>query len=301
MSDSWKIVLPCTRAEAQALAEAGDPFPGFDEPPVIATLEPDEREPDVWRLEAHTEGVPDAATIAAVSALVAGDDRPRIERVVAQDWVTLSQAGLEPIRAGRFFVYTQAHAGTPVPPGAVAFRIDAGRAFGTGHHHTTAGCLDALDALARAGRRFHTVADIGTGTGLLAFAALSLWPGARALATDFDPVSVEVTHANAALNAVPLGDAPGRLATAVADGLDHRLYRARAPFDLVIANILAQPLIDLAPSVASAIAPGGTVLLAGLLAAQEATVVDAYREHGFEPTHRIQRGDWPALVMDAGL
>lgn len=295
--DSWKIVLPCTRAEAEALAAAPDPFPTLDEPPVLNTLEPDERDPEVWLLEAHTEHEPDAATIAAVRALVSGDAAPRVERVPAQDWVTLSQAGLEPIRAGRFMVVTGAHADAGVPAGVTAFRIDAGRAFGTGHHYTTAGCLDTLDALKVRGRHFRAIADVGTGTGLLAFAALRLWPLARALATDIDPVSIEVTLDNAAINHVRLGGRRGRLVAAVADGVDHELYAAFGPFDLVIANILAQPLIELARDIAAITAPGGTVVLAGLLDTQAEAVGAAYRRQGFRAIGRRQRADWPVLEM----
>ncbi len=295
--DSWKIVLPCTRAEAEALAAEPDPFPTLDAPPVLNTLEPDERRPEEWLLEAHVEHEPDAATIDAVRALVAAAPAPRVERVPAQDWVTLSQAGLEPIRAGRFVIVTQAHADARVPPGTTLFRIDAGRAFGTGHHYTTAGCLDTLDALRVRGKRFRAIADVGTGTGLLAFAALKLWPQARALATDIDPVSIEVTLANAAINRVRTGDGRGRLVGAVADGVGHPLYAALGPFDLIIANILAQPLIELARDIAAIVAPGGTVVLAGLLDTQADAVAAAYHRHGFRAAGTRRRGDWPVLEM----
>ena len=132
-----------------------------------------------------------------------------------------------------------------MPPGAIAFEIDAGRAFGTGQHETTTGCLIALDRLKRQGARFANLADIGTGTGLLAFAALRLWPAARAIASDIDPVAIEVAAENAAINRVRArARRAGRLELAVAAGLDHRRLQARAPYDLIIANILAGPLID---------------------------------------------------------
>ena len=193
--------------------------------------------------------------------------------------MTLSQQGLEPIRAGRFFVHTPAHRDA-VPPGSVAFEIDAGRAFGTGQHETTTGCLLALDALKREGASFANLADIGTGTGLLAFAAMRLWPAARAIASDIDPVAIEVTAENAAINRIPLGRARGRLELAVAAGLDHRRLQARAPYDLIIANILAGPLIELAPALAAALAPGGRLILAGLLDHQADRVAAAYRRRG---------------------
>ncbi|HEY0271253.1 MAG TPA: 50S ribosomal protein L11 methyltransferase, partial [Sphingomonas sp.] len=261
-------------------------------------MEPDETRPEVWLIEAYTESRPDAAIIAAVRALApsAGALLPSVERVVAQDWVTLSQAGLEPIRAGRFFVHTAAHADA-IPAEATIFRIEAGRAFGTGHHATTEGCLTMLDRLKTAGRRYRAIADVGTGTGLLAFAAMSLWPRARALATDIDPVSIEVTADNADANNVALGDGHGRLALAVAEGVSHPLYPVMGPFDLVTANILALPLIELAPAIAAVLAPGGSLILAGLLDTQADAVAGAYRRQGLRLAGRITIGDWPTLLM----
>ena len=291
---SWKITLPCTRAEAEALASATDPFPTLDEPPVLNTMEPDESKPEEWLLEAYTEGKPDAATVAAVHALVpsAARRKPKVEKVEEQDWLTLSQAGLEPIRAGRFYVHTSAHADA-IPDDATVFRIEAGRAFGTGHHYTTTGCLMMLDRLRRQGARYSMIADVGTGTGLLAFAAMSLWPRAHAIATDIDPVSIEVTAENAEVNAVDRE----RIALAVAEGVDHPLYRELAPFDLVIANILAQPLIELAPGISATLAPGGTLILAGLLDTQADAVTSAYRREGMRLADTIRLGDWTILML----
>ena len=199
----------------------------------------------------------------------------------------MSQAGLEPIRAGRFFVHTPTHRGA-VPDGAIAFEIDAGLAFGTGQHDTTAGCLAALDRLEVAGKQFANIADIGTGTGLLAFAALALWPEAKAIATDIDPISIDVTADNARDQpASRSAMAPGELLLAVADGMDHEMLAARAPFDLLIANILAGPLIELAPGFAKALAPGGSIVLAGLLDTQAEAVIAAYEAEGMTP-HRTQ-------------
>lgn len=291
---SWKITLPCTRAEAEALASATDPFPTLEEPPVLNTMEPDESKPEEWLLEAYTEGKPDAETVAAVHALIpsAARRKPKVEKVEEQDWLTLSQAGLEPIRAGRFYVHTAAHADA-IPGDATVFRIEAGRAFGTGHHYTTTGCLMMLDRLRRQGARYSMIADVGTGTGLLAFAAMSLWPRAHAIATDIDPVSIEVTAENADVNGINRE----RIALAVAEGVDHPLYRELAPFDLVIANILAQPLIELAPSISATLAPGGTLILAGLLDTQAEAVTAAYRREGMRLADTIRLGDWTILML----
>ena len=142
------------------------------------------------------------------------------------------------------------------------------------------------------------IADVGTGTGLLAFAAMSaVAVSAHALATDIDPVSIAVTADNADANGVALGDGRGRLALAVAEGVDHPLYAVMGPFDLVIANILAVPLIELAPTIADVLAPGGTLILAGLMENQAEAVASAYRRRGLRLAGRITLGAWPTLLM----
>ena len=297
-SDSWKVTLPCTRAEAEALTGDIAAFSALESPPVLMTSEADPAQPDAWRMDAYFEGEPSEADLALLFALApsAKGMSAKAERLADEDWVTLSQAGLEPIRAGRFFVHTPAHRDS-VPPGAIAFEIDAGRAFGTGQHETTTGCLIALDRLRAAGASFTNVADIGTGTGLLAFAAMRLWPAARAIASDIDPVAIEVAADNAAVNEVRIGRARGQIELVVAAGMDHPRLQDRAPFDLLIANILAGPLIDLAPSLAGALAPGGRLILAGLLDHQADAVAAAYRRQGMMAGQRVVRGDWPTLVM----
>ena len=298
MSDSWKVTLPCTKAEAEAVAADISQLVLLETTPVLMTREPDPARPDDWLLEAFYEEAPGPDTPAPLKGLTpsAGDAEPIVERLPEEDWVTLSQAGLEPIQAGRFFVHTPAHRDT-IPADAVPLEIDAGRAFGTGQHETTTGCLLALDRLKTTGATFSNILDLGTGTGLLAFAALKLWPTARVAASDIDPVSIEVTEENAVINRVPLGRARGQVELAVAAGLDHGRLKARAPYDLIIANILAGPLIDLAPSVASALQAGGRLILAGLLDHQSEKVAAAYRRQGLMLSSSIVRGDWPTLVM----
>jgi ribosomal protein L11 methyltransferase len=298
MAESWKVSLPCTRAEADRLKEDIEPLVQLDSPPVLMTSEVDEARPDQWRLDAFFDRQPSASDLDLFVSLVpsARSIQPEIELVADQDWVTLSQQGLEPIRAGRFFVHTPAHR-DQVPQDSIAFEVDAGRAFGTGQHETTTGCLLALDRLKSEGAIFADLADIGTGTGLLAFAALRLWPAARAIASDIDPVAIEVARGNAAINQIPTGRARGQLELVVAAGLDHQRLKARAPFDLIVANILAGPLVDLAPDIAAALCPGGRLILAGLLDHQAERVTEAYRQNGMMPLFSIQRGDWPTLVL----
>jgi ribosomal protein L11 methyltransferase len=292
-AESWKLSLPCTRAEAEALAGDVPEIAGIDPPPVVMTSEPDPARPDAWQLDVYFEGEPDDSAVSIIRALVpsAAAATARPEPIEDADWVTISQAWLEPIRAGRFHVHTAAYADT-VPADAIAFRIEASRAFGTGHHETTTGCLTLLDRLEREGADFANIADIGTGTGLLAFAARALWPDARVLASDIDPISIEVTAENMAVNGVP-ADA---ITLVTCPGVDDPEVRGRR-YDLLIANILAGPLIELAPDFAGVVAPGGSVMLAGLLASQADAVTTAYRAAGFDPADRLDLGEWPTLRL----
>ncbi len=262
------------------------------------TSEIDPARPHEWQLDIYFEDEPTADTIATAMHLVpsAAGAEPEIIKLEDRDWVAVSQKGLEPIHEGRFFVHTPIHSNA-VPADSIAFEIDAGQAFGTGHHETTAGCLALLDRLKASGRRFRNVADIGTGTGLLAFAALALWPRARAIASDIDPVAIDVAGQNAAINDVPLGKAPGMLELVSTAGLVHRRLRTRAPYDLLIANILAGPLINLAPAFGNAVAPRGTLVLAGLLDAQAEAVIAAYRRQRFRLAERLDRGEWAILRL----
>ena len=289
---SWRATIACTRAQAESAPDPDELFPGAS-PPVIVAEEPDESRPNDWLLHAYFEREPDAADLKRLRELGSGE--VQVEQLGEADWVTMSQSGLQPIRAGRFFVHTPMYRSRP--PGTVTFEIDAGLAFGTGQHATTGGCLEALDRLEREGKRFENVADVGTGTGLLAFAALALWPEAKCIATDIDPISIEVARENAAINRVTLGHERGQLLLAVADGMESPLLCARAPFDLVIANILAGPLIELAPDFAKALVPGGSVVLAGLLDAQAEPVAAAYESQGLLLSTR-SFGEWPVLVCE---
>ena len=188
-------------------------------------------------------------------------------------------------------VHTAAHPAAP-PPGGRAFLIDAGRAFGTGHHATTAGCLAMLDGLA--GRRFTNVIDVGTGTGLLAFAARHLWSDATVTATDIDAAAVEVAQVNAAVNAV---DGIGWV---VADGALDPGITAAAPYDLIVANVLAGPLVSMAAELAAIASPGAAIVLAGLLDTQRREVVEAYAACGCALAAADVRGDWTIVRLAAG-
>jgi len=291
MSDIWKLSLPCNRADAERMSGDLPELADLEPMPVIVASEPDAATPDVWLVEAYFDGKPSRDVLRLIAALVpsAREKDPRAKPLPAQDWVTLSQAGVAPLSIGRFHVRTPDY---PPKPGTVDLVIPAGLAFGTGQHATTSGCLGVLDGLKRRGKVFRNVLDLGTGTGLLAFAAARLWPAARLTASDIDPVSIGVVRENAAVNAVR------GLKVVVADGLADRDLVTRAPYDLVIANILAQPLIDMAPWVAASVAPGGTLMLAGLLDTQAAGVTRAYVEQNMRLV-ATGAGEWPVLTLVA--
>jgi len=296
MSTIWKLSAYAQKPIIHAALLAHDEIEEWDPELVIAGREVSEDAPQDWVLEAWYPARPGKAQRAAIAALFGGD-APGIsaQKLPEEDWLAMSQQGAQPIRAGRFHVHTPDFA---ADPGAIDFVIPASQAFGTGQHATTAGCLEMLGQMKARGHVQRRIADIGSGTGLLAFAALALWPGAQATASDIDPVCAEVIANNALLNDIALGPQAGALTMVIAAGMDDPLLRLRGPYDLLIANILAGPLVELAPDFARAISSGGNLLLAGLLAGeQERSVRRAYRRAGLMPRARLQRGDWAILWM----
>ncbi len=294
---SWKLTAFAPRAVIEAALLAHEDALDWDADIVISGSEIAEDRPDDWQLEAWLPRKPGKADKAALAALFPGNVPPlREEKLPEVDWLTTSQLGLEPIHAGSFYVHTPEH-----PPlhqtGVRDYCIPASQAFGTGQHATTAGCLTMLTHMKRQGVVVRNLADIGTGTGLLAFAALHLWPHALATASDIDAVCLSVVDDNAHGNGVAMGAGNGELTMLVADGMDHPLLAARGPYDMIIANILAGPLISLAPDFAQSLLPGGHLLLAGLLETQEAQVRAACRRAGLRLAARMVNGDWSILWL----
>jgi len=240
-----------------------------------------------WRMETICEAKPRAAEVRA--ALRPFGITATIEKVPQRDWVAESQKGLQPIKAGPFFIHG-AHDRDKRPKRGIALEIDAGMAFGTGRHETTMGCLKALLRLKKT-HRFRKPLDIGTGTGILAFAAWHLFD-CPVLAGDNDRDAVRVARENAALNglkkAVRVIPSDGYRAKAIRDG---------APYDLVTANILANPLIALAPDLARNLARNGRAVLSGLLKGQEKDVLAAHRAVGLDLDFRLRLGEWSVLVL----
>lgn len=277
----WKasVTLAKERAgDAAALFEITPPAPQA----VLIDEEPFGRNATVEALYAH---IPDGAFLARLLGA-----EVQVALIPDQDWIKLSQEGLPPVRAGRFFVYG-AHDRGAVPHAVIPLRIEAGLAFGTGHHELTALCLALLSDLAKR-RRFLRMLDLGCGTGVLAIAMARLWK-TRVLAADIDPIAVAVARDNATLN----GEAPFVRALS-ADGLWHPALRGAASFDLVVANILAGPLTKLAPQIAGALAPRGVLVLSGLLRWQEYLVLGFYRPRGLILRERRRDGPWTALLLE---
>ncbi|RVQ69474.1 50S ribosomal protein L11 methyltransferase [Croceicoccus ponticola] len=294
---SWKIVAQGSKNLVQSALVAHEDALDWDYDIVLTGSEIAEDRPDDWVLEAYYPRRPTKADRAALAALFAGSvPELKAEKLPEVDWVTLSQENVKPIRAGRFHVHTPDYPAVD-EVGVKDFVIPASQAFGTGQHETTAGCLAMLTQMKAAGVAVRNYADIGTGTGLLAFGARDLWPRAHGLASDIDAVCVSVVEENAAANRVPLGGGPGELLMTVAAGTDNPLIAARAPYDLLIANILAGPLVELAPDFARAVMPGGHLVLAGLLTTQEEAVRRAHFRAGFRLARRMTNGDWSILWL----
>ena len=247
----------------------------------------------LWRVSAYYEAPLDMPALGKALEIAGFPPGVLTEQPLPDiDWVAESLKGLAPVPAGRFFVHG-AHDRGNVPATAMALEIDAGVAFGTGHHGTTRGCLLALQHIART-RRPRRALDVGCGTGVLAIAAARLWR-IPVIASDLDPLAAATTAANARRNRTTPFVRP-----LAAPGVRHSAIRAHAPYDLVMANILAGPLKRMAGEISATVAPGGYLVLSGLLHHQENMLLAAYRPRGLELTRRIHIEGWSTLVLRKG-
>ena len=230
----------------------------------------------------------------ALAAAGAGIDAPphRWEQLPDTDWVVEARRDIAPIEAGRFFVHASHHP-EPPPAGSVSIQIDASMAFGSGEHASTRGCLKAMHRLLDDAVPA-SVLDMGSGSGILAIATAKACP-ADILAVDNDDHAVETARENAIINGVE-----GRIRTLVSDGFENPAIRDGAPYDWILANILADPLIDMAPALVGHLGPGGKAVLAGFLNEQAAAVAQAYERDGAKVADRIVIDDWETLVVERG-
>ncbi|MHA1524364.1 MAG: 50S ribosomal protein L11 methyltransferase [Alphaproteobacteria bacterium] len=272
---------------------AADAFEEFQAPAPVSVAWFEESA-DIWFLEVLFSALPDRSQIDACLAAALAGQVPAYTLcpLEQRDWVAQSLEGLTPVCAGRFVVHG-AHHRALVRAGAIGIEIEAGQAFGTGHHATTLGCLLALQHVARQARP-RNVLDLGTGTGVLAIAAAKL-ARCPVVATDIDPIATQTARTNVRANQV----AP-QITCLTANGVADRAIRANRPYDLVMANILARPLVKIAPTLALVLARRGAIILSGLLIEQRAEVLNAYRARGYFPVRRFVIGEWATLLLRAG-
>ncbi len=282
-----QLSVSLTKDQAYALVDA---VSERDDLALTASAHENE-ETGEWIFEATCESPPDLEAFSQLAQQVLGGDVTfAVEAIDPEvNWVAKSLEGLAPVIAGGFYVYGS-HSSEQIPEGLTPMKIEAAQAFGTGHHETTTGCLEAIEMILRK-RTPSRMIDIGTGTGVLAI-ALAKRVDARILATDIDPIAVTTTIENANDNGV--GE---QIDTIEATGLDHDDITARAPYDMIVANILAGPLTELAPGMGKIAQTGGTAILSGILNTQADGVIAAYQAAGFELVDHLKRKDWTTLVL----
>ena len=274
------------KSQAEALGEALEALEPA--PTGVGVFEVEDGK-GIWEVGGYFLDAPDDIDLALLSAAF-GAGPFVVSEVPDQDWVAKVRRELPPVEAGRFFVYGS-HDAALLPEGRIGLLIEAAMAFGTGHHGTTLGCLRAYDRLLDDGQRFDNVLDLGCGTAVLAMSAARMG-AAHVLASDIDPVAVEVALANVKANGLV-----GRVSCVESIGFDSPVLRAGAPFDLIFANILKGPLIELAPDMAADLAPGGRAILSGLLVEQADEIVEVYQGQGLALETREDLGEWSALTL----
>ena len=287
---TWLLELETTAKGAPVLMDALDEL-------AITVSSFEIGDGKVWQVAAMFDAMPDHAMLASAIALACaanGLKEPEfvVKPLEARDWLAENRASFKPIRAGRFFIHPTFYEGHP-PAGSLSIALDAATAFGSGSHGTTKGCLKALDRIARR-RRPRRILDMGCGSGILAIAAAMAWKR-PVLAVDIDEEAVRVTATNARRNGV--GD---YVRAAAGPGFAAPVMQRQRKFDLIVANILARPLIAMAPALARALAPGGEVVLSGLLTHQENQVIAAYRAQGLALLRRGRIDNWSTLLLRRG-
>ena len=284
--EHWKVIFTI---EADAASTAENSFD--DIALAVSGFETDEAN-HIWTFDLLFGEKPDMEDIArrlmVLSALHGVPlPKPELHEVMKQDWLAQVARSFPPISIGRFYVHGS-HVKEQAPAGSFDIQVEAGAAFGSGEHGTTSCCLEAIDFLAKK-RAFKNVLDMGCGSGILAIAAAKIWK-CDVLAVDIDLVAVRVTQENIDINKVVV-------AAAVSDGYNSERVKRGAPYDLIISNILARPLVEFAPSLAANLAKDGIAILSGLLATQEKQVLSAHLMQGLKLQKRFLGGEWCTLVL----
>jgi ribosomal protein L11 methyltransferase len=288
-----RLYVSTTEKDAERILDIFTDIFG-EEDYALGTTEVDEKR-DLWEASVYLMAVEEEEVRQRMSdGLAPAFPQALIEREVIPevDWIAKSLEGLKPVRAGRFLVHGS-HDRDKVRPNDVSIEIDAGQAFGTGHHGTTAGCLEMIDAVARA-RQIRNALDLGTGSGVLAIGLRKI-RNIPILATDIDPVAVRVAQENVRRNGIVSG-----LRLVTASGFHSPAFRQEGPFDLIIANILARPLMRMAPQLAANLASGGSVILSGILAEQRWKVLAAYNGVRLRHVHTLWRNGWVTIHLRQG-
>lgn len=274
------------KVAAQALADACENL--LSEPTGVGVFEVEDGS-NTWEVGIYFVEKPDEIALDLLAAM--NGARPfAVSELPETDWVAEVKRELAPITAGRFFLYGS-HDADKIPDDCVPLLIEAAMAFGTGHHGTTQGCLQALHNLAKRGFVGKSVVDLGCGTAVLAMGVAKIWPGV-VLASDIDEVATDTASANIACN--NLG---GRVNVITCAGFDHPLLRNNAPYDLILANILKGPLIALSEDMGESCSAGGYVILSGILNEQAGGTKSAYEAHGFMEVEHLIVGEWSTLCL----
>ena len=282
-----QISTPLTQEQAYELVDA---ISRHEELTLAASAYEDEN--GDWVFEATCEGKPRLKDFRKIAKQTLGGKvkftREKIDPDI--DWIAKSLEGLPPVNAGGFFIHA-GHNAKDIPDDLIPIHIEAAQAFGTGHHETTAGCLEAIHGVLK-NRRPEKIIDIGTGTGVLAI-ALAKRLQKKIIASDIDPVAVKTASDNAKLNHVKKWIKPVE-----AVGLNNKKITRNGPYDLLVANILAGPLSEMAPDISAAAKPGADIILSGILNTQAAMVIAAYAENNVVLNRRIVRNEWTSLIME---
>lgn len=289
-----RLFISTTEARAERILDLLTEAFG-EEDFAIGTTEIDEKK-DIWEASIYMMRAEEEELAPRLRACLSGEfseDVIQREELPDVDWVAKSLEGLKPVRAGRFLVHGS-HDRDKVRQGDIGIEIDAGQAFGTGHHGTTAGCLEVIEQVVRA-RAPRNALDLGTGSGVLAIAVRKL-SHIPVLATDIDPVATRVAAENVRRNGIASG-----IAMETAPGFHSTAFRRHGPFDLIIANILARPLMRMAPDLVRHLAPGGSVILSGILASQRWKVLSAYNGAHLRHVRTIWRNGWVTIHLDSPL